>query len=98
MEAEIDEDREQIDYWTNALTEAENEIFELTKPDVFASEIQGNVDDRTDEDFERLIFLLEQRGVTNPAAKTTYEFYKRLEFINEELKQKYRNQHQPQNG
>ena len=94
MDADIDGDQERKAHWTQALSVSEGEIFDLTKPDVFAMESRGNVDDRVDEDFERLIFLLEGKGVTNPTSKTTYEFYKRLEFIHEEIKLSNRPKHQ----
>jgi hypothetical protein len=64
------------------------------RPDIFADEIRGNVDETVDADFERLVFILEQRGVSNPTQKTTYEFYKRLEFINDEIALKNR-KHSP---
>ncbi len=78
---------ENVDYSKSVIKSATELFFSLLKPTNFNEKSPDNVFDERDETFERLCLAMEKYGaVTSPKQNTTYEFYKRIEVIQENVR------------
>lgn len=78
---------ENVEHAKRVIKSANELFFELLKPTNFNEKSPSNIFDEREATFEKLCLSMEKYGaVTSPKNYTVYEFYKRIEVIQENVK------------
>lgn len=78
---------ENVEYSKTVIKSANELFFSLMKPSDYNDKSPQNIFDERDSTFEKLCLAMEKYGaVTSPKQYTTYEFYKRIEVIQENVR------------
>ena len=78
---------ENVEFSKSVIKSANELFFELMKPTNFNLKSAKNVFEEREETFEKLCLSMEKYGaVTSPKKYTVYEFYKRIEVIQENVR------------